>query len=231
MGVMANLIEGVVSSFLAVALTESYLATRKHLRDRPLRSLLGNSSRVAIIIPELPKLGDDRSGPLMATHDSIALSHLLEVCRKVNISSILTAASRLPEDLPNVMLSIGGPVSNPVTKFHLQKYCSNFQPIAQDSYTPGFKIHGTERFSEDLDTTWAFIVRLDSSITNRFGTLILVWGATAHATAAAAYYFANNARALPWKRKNFFVALSADRKLGYRSVQRIPVDVTSQVFT
>lgn len=230
MDIMLNLAEGVVSSFLAVALIELYLTSRNRLRDRPLRSLLGHSDQAAIIIPELPKGGGERTGTLMATHDAIALAHLLDVCRKVNTSSVLAAASRLPEDLPSLTMSIGGPFSNPLTDFYLQKYCSNFRPIVEKSYTEGFEIQGVERFGEDSDTTWSFIVRLDSCVTGRFGTVLLMWGATAHATATAAYYFANNPQMLPWRHKNFFVALSADRKLGYRSVQRKPMDVSSQIF-
>jgi len=230
MDIMLNLAEGVVSSFLAVALIELYLAMRNRLRDRPLRSLFGYSNRAAIIIPELPRGGGRRTGTIMATHDAIALAHLLDACNKVNATSVLAAASRLPVDLPSLAMLIGGPVSNPLTSFYLQKYCSNFQPIAKENYDQGFEVRGVERFNETSDTTWSFIVRLDSSMTDRAGTVILLWGATAHATATAAYYFVNNSRMLPWRDKNFFVALSADMKLGYRSVQRKPIDVSGQIF-
>lgn len=226
-----NLIEGVLSSFMAVALTELYLAIRRQIRDRPLRRILGHADRVAMITPEFPSKVGDRVGSLMATHDSIALAHLLEACARVNVSSTLASASRLPEDLPGTTIAIGGPVSNPITLFHLKKYCGNLQAIAEEGYTEGFEIHGKERFVEDSDTTWAFIARLDTPVTTRAGTVILVWGATAHATATAAYYLSNNTRSLPWQSGNFFVALSTDRKLGYRSVQRNPTDISSLVFT
>jgi hypothetical protein len=228
--VTINLIEGVVSSFVAVALIELYLAIRNRIRDRPLRSLLHFADRITVITPEYPKEVGDRVGSLMATHDSIALAHLLEVCTRVNASSVLVSASRLPEDLPSVAISIGGPVSNPITAFYLRKYCGNLQPIATEGYTEGFEIPGAERFREDADTTWAFIARLDASMTGRSGVVILTWGATAHATATAAFYLANNAPMLPWRNKNFFVALAVDRKLGYRSVQRKPVDISALMF-
>lgn len=230
MDLTKNLIEGVLSSFIAVALTELYLAIRRQIRDRPLQRILGRANRIAIITPEFPSGTGDRVGSLMATHDSIALAHLLEACARAKKSSVLVSASRLPEDLPDVTISIGGPFSNPITSFYLKKYCSNLQAIVKESYSEGFEVDGKERFVEDSDTTWSFIVRLDTSITARAGTVILAWGATAHATATAAYYLSNNTENLPWQSGSFFVALSVDRKLGYRSVQRNPTDISSQVF-
>jgi hypothetical protein len=243
-GITINLIEGVLSSFIAVALIELYLAARKRIRDYPLRKILDRPDRIGLITPEfsIEVRERDRIGPLMATHDAIALAHLLEACRKANASSALFSVSQLAEDLPRVTIAIGGPVSNAITSLHLRKYCVNFQPISKTGYTEGFEIQGSEgrggrpavpvvRFSEDLETTWSFIIRLGGSMTGRSGTMILVWGATAHATATAAYYLVNNAKNLPWKKDNFFAALSADRKLGYRSVQRNPIDVSSQVFS
>jgi hypothetical protein len=230
MDIMLNLVEGVVSSFLAIALTELYLMMRKRLRNRPLRSLLGYSDRVAVIIPELPRGGGGRTGTIMATHDAIALAHLLDACNRVNTTTVLAAASQLPVDLPSLTMLIGGPVSNPLASFYLQKYCSNFRPITEDNYDRGFEVPGAGRFDETSDTTWSYIIRLDSSMTDRAGTVILLWGATAHATATAAYYFVTNSRLLPWRDRNFFVALSVDRKLGYRSVQRSPIDVSGQIF-
>jgi hypothetical protein len=230
--VIISLVEGVVASFLAVALTELYLSVRKRIRHRPLRSILNHANRIAIITPEFSKEQDEPVGSLMATYDAIALAHALEICTRVNASSVLASVSRLPDDLPTAAIAIGGPYSNEVTSFYLRKYCGNFQKIEKSGYKEGYEVKGAEhcRFGEDSDTTWSFIVKLDPSMTDRSSTVILAWGVTAHATATAAYYLANKTQMLPWRNDNFFVALAADRKLGYKSVQRNPIDVSGQAF-
>ncbi|MPZ60523.1 MAG: hypothetical protein GEU93_04340 [Propionibacteriales bacterium] len=225
MEITTNLVAGVASSLLAVVLIELYLVSKRRFRDRPVRALLNNADRIGIITPEYPSDVDERVGSLIATYDSVALAHLLEVCTRVKASSVLASPSRMPENLPAMSIVIGGPVSNPIARFYLETYCRGFRSV--DS---GFEVPGREPFLEDSTTSWAFLVRLDGSVTTRSGAVLLVWGITAQATAAAGYFLANKPNDLPWRDENFFVALAVDTKLGYTSVQATPTNVGVEVF-
>ena len=168
---------------------------------------------------------------MLALHEAFALAHVLEACSKIGAETVMTSASALPEDLPQVLICIGGPYSNGTTKAHLAQYCAGFHGIDKDTYDVGFS-SGNQTFQESGEVSWAFIARLSTDVTRREGAIVLLWGATALATATAAYYFAEKARRL-WSvgHGSIFVALNVNPHLGYRSVPAEPIDITSSAFT
>lgn len=226
--ITANLIGGVVSSLLAVLLIELYRIAGERSRHRALRKMLNNSRHSAVIIPNFSSSGDDRTGALMAVYDAFALAHVLESCNRIRTVTLPISAGRLPEDMPGDLISVGGPVSNPVTAAYLRNYCAGISSILPDSYSAGFKCGGT-MFEETKETTWAFIVRLSPRVTGRSGGALLLWGATAVATASAAYYLSRHANKLPWAGDaGVFAAIKVNQGLGYRSVLTRPVDISKE---
>jgi len=230
MDLTTTLAAGIISSLLAVALIEGYGFLRRRLAQRPLRQLLGSPRRVGIAVPDFPIRVSDRTGSLMALHDSLALAHVLEVCSRINAATVIASTSNRPNDLPREIIAIGGPVSNMTTKLHLSRYCPGFSAIEVDNYDPGFSA-SDQRFEESDDTTWGFIVRLGPEVTGRDGDVLLLWGATALATVAAAFYFATKPQDLTnIGTASIFVALNVSRHLGYRALPAQIVDVTARAF-
>jgi len=226
MGLTSSLIGGVISSLIAVAIVEIYRVARKKATLRSLRQLLSNARRVGIAMPDFPLVVDDRTGSLLSLHDAIALAHVLEASARIGAETVITSTSSLPDDLPRVLICIGGPYSNETTKTQLASYCPGFHSIG-NSYTQGFA-SGGRKFLEDEDNSWAYIARLSIDVTEREGEIILLWGSTALATATAAYYFAKESKKLTdIGHSSIFVALSVNRHLGYRSIPAKPVDITS----
>jgi hypothetical protein len=154
----------------------------------------------------------------------------LETCGKISTDTVVTATSRLPDDIPREIISIGGPYSNKTTRVHLSSYCAGFSSIADDRFDQTY-VSGNQKFEESDDVTWAFIVRLTSEITGREGQIILLWGATALATAAASYYLATKPGELTKITKSsMFVALNVNPHLGYRAAPAELIDVSATVF-
>lgn len=231
MSLTFNLIGGIISSLIAVALVETYRIIRKKTTLRPLRQMLANPQRVGIAMPDFPLYVDNRTGSLLALHDAFALAHVLETCSKIGAETVIASTSALPEDLPEVLICIGGPYSNETTRTQLASYCPGFQRIDSSTYNAGFA-SGNEIFQEDADNSWAFVARLSIEVTGREGEVILLWGASALATATAAYYFSEHAKRLTKVgNRSIFVALNVNPHLGYRSVPANPIDVTSSAFT
>jgi hypothetical protein len=225
-----NLVGGIVSSLIAVALVEAYSLVRKALTQRPLKILLGRASRVGIAVPDIPIEVNERTSSIIALHDSFALAHLLEACGKIRAQTVVASTSRLPDDLPKTLISVGRPYSNPTTRAHLTRHCQGFLNEETEDGIHRYQI-GSEILEESADTTWGFIVRLDSEVTQREGDLLLIWGASALGTAAAAYYFAVRPEVLVQiSRASLFVAINVNPRLGYRAVPTSVLDLTADAI-
>jgi hypothetical protein len=161
-----SLLNGVISSILAVLIIEGYLALRRMASRRALRAVLGLSTkRRALVMSGLTKT---RLAPteIVGVYDALGLAHLLEMCRRVGSTPSVIPQSRIPVDLPKDIIAIGGSLSNPVTAFHLARSCPGFQPCYEEGaegssgkFPKGWKCGGIE-LHDFKDDAIGFIVSL-----------------------------------------------------------------------
>ncbi len=236
MSLTSNLVAGIISSLIAVMLVEIYQLTRKTLVHRPLRKVFCSSKRRVILVPKFPlKQGEGSKQDLLATHDEIALAHILSVLNKFEIIADVLSSERLPDEIPADLICIGGPSGNSATAFFMQRYCPGFATRGDEkeggSYRTTYYEAGGKSFIDGNHDCWGFIVKLSPAYTGLSGTVLLFWGFSRIGTAAAAFFASQHASRLRKLNQDaFFVAVLANRKLGYRSVQLTPIDISTSVF-
>jgi hypothetical protein len=228
----ANLVAGIISSLFAVMLVEMYQLTRKSLTQRPLRKVFGSSGRRAILVPKFPGSGPDN---LLDTHDAIGLAHILSVLNRFRIDADVLSSERVPDEIPANLICIGGWSGNSTTAFFMQRYCPGFVTRGDKkeggSYRTTYYEAGGKTFIDGDDDRWGFIVKLSPAYTGLSGTVLLLWGHDGIGTAAAAFFASQYASKLSKLNQDaFFVSILANKKLGYRSVQLTPIDISTDVF-
>jgi hypothetical protein len=233
----SNLAAGVISSLIAVLLVEIYRLSRKVLTHRPLRRVFGPSDkRRAVVVPKFPHTRYDGSRfGLLATHDAIALAHILAVLNKFGIPADVLSSGLLPDEVPDDIVCIGGPDGNLVTEFYMRRYCPGFVIHGDKTEDGGYNFESSEcgdrNFIDENDDCWAFIVKLSPAHAGLPGTILLLWGHEDIGTATAAFFVSHHASKLSGFSKDaFFVALLANSRLGYRSVQLTPIDLSEKAF-
>lgn len=232
----SNLVAGIISSLIAVILVEMYQLMRSMVVHRPLRKVFGLSNRRVILVPKFPlKQGESLKYNLLATHDAIALAHILSVLNKFKVSADILSSERLPDEIPDDLICIGGWEGNSATAFFIQRYCPGFIIRGDEkeggSYHTTYYEAGGETFIDGNYDCWGFIIKLSPTYTGLPGTVLLFWGHSMVGTAAAAFFASQHASKLSKLDQDaFFVAVLANRKFGYKSVQLTPIDVSTSVF-
>jgi hypothetical protein len=234
---------GILSGLLTIIVVEGYLRARRLFDKRRLRLVLGLSvGECAIACSSLSGLPEPvvaelgiRETTTLGVVEALGLAHLLEMCRRVDAKVNLFPSDQVPVDLGSDLISVGGPVSNPITSFHLNSFCPGFQPYYGDDSVvfpwgkmpDGWLCNG-QRFRDSEDEVVGFLVKLTPHITGRPSVVHLAFGRSSTGTAAAAYYLASYYKQIyqTYKSSAYFLALRASRVMGYRSVPLQTADLT-----
>jgi hypothetical protein len=234
--VMANFAGGVVSSLVAVALVETYLRLRRVREQRALARALGFRRSTCSIVPTRYDR-EPGSPPLTGARDAVALAYVLNACHAVRTEPVVEWDDPMDGLFKANLVSIGSWSGNQLTASLMRQYCPGFVTHnAAAEHTDFASIHyscGPHVFASDADVTHAFIVRLTTEKTGIPGSVTLLWGHYGVGTIAAAHVLTGTPELLtPFlARGSFAVALTANRKLGYRAVSRNLIDLTDHAFT
>ena len=117
----------------------------------------------------------------------------------------------------------------------MQRYCPGFVTRGGKeeggSYRTTYYEAGGKEFIDGNNEGWGFIVKLSPAYTGLSGTVLLLWGHGRIGTAAAAFFASQYASKLSKLNQDaFFVAVPVSKKLGYKSVQLTPIDISTSVF-
>jgi hypothetical protein len=231
--VASTLVAGVISSLLAVAILEAYHFGRRRYSRRAIKSWLPMvDGRCTIFVPAFTGTESLRPGGLLSSEDAYAVAHILDAGGKVGLQAdILSSASVAQGAVPG-LICVGGPAGNRFTASTLTEHC------------PGFQICGTRtergiietlqctcgghKFIANAVDTYAFITYLPSKVTGQIGGTLILWGFHGLATLGAAYYLVTHSKSIyrKYRGKEFFFAIRLDRRLGYRVVPEVTVDLT-----
>jgi hypothetical protein len=232
MSLTISLLAGILSSIVAVIIIELYRQIRKRYDHRVIRRITGFAdSTCTIIVPAFPIESPSTTG-LISVSDAIALAYVLEICSMVKCKANVMSMMHIEDNsLASSIISIGGPSGNEVTGSLLKNYCPGFHVRNSSDYSNTYYECGDERFTRDTDTSIAFIVRLASQHTQLPGTVLLLWGHFGIDTNAAAFFLREYPTVLAGlQRDSFFVALSLNLSLGYRSVSKSIIDLSNNAF-
>jgi len=225
-----NLVGGIISSILAVFVVEAYRLMRTRYDHRALRQVTQFSeSRCAIIAPTFPVEATELPRPtgLLTLSDATALAYVLDVCSTIKCQTTVVSHKRIESDIGSGIICIGGSFGNDATKSMLNTYCAGFHIHSEGGFRATYYQCGEHRFGADPENAYAFVVKLSSGYTGLPGNVILLWGHYGVATTAAAYFLVRDAKALAaLKKESFFVALSLNLSLGYRSISTSMVDLS-----
>ncbi len=231
MNLAISLLAGVLSSIVAVLIVELYRHSREKYYLRTIRKLLDfTDSLCTIIAPAFPLESPSRSG-LITIHDATAIAYVLETCSLIKCQATVMASKRIERDLAQNLVAIGGPWGNSVVAYFLRKYCGRFTVRNLEDFQNAYSECADRRFSDDEDTAYAFIIKLGPERTRLPGSVLLLWGHHAEGTSAAAYFLRQYPKTLSKLRaESFFVVLSLNRALGYRSVSTNVLDISDDAF-
>jgi hypothetical protein len=230
MSLLISLLAGVLSSIIAVIIVQSYYQTRKNYVHRILRKATRFvSSSCTVIVPAFPIEPARRS--LISIADAIALAYVLEVCSTLKIKTDVMSTKRIESNLAADIVAIGGPSGNGTTEALLRTYCPGFRIHNAEDFSNSYYECGDHQFHNDADHSTAFIVRLASEHTQLPGTIFLLWGHHGVETTASAYFLREYPEILASLQKtSFFVALTLNRSLGYRSASKNLIDLSDYAF-
>jgi hypothetical protein len=231
MSLTISLLAGILSSIIAVTIIELYRQIRKRYDHRVIRRVTGFAdSTCTIIVPAFPVESPVATG-LISVPDAIALAYVLETCSIVKCKANVMSMKRIEDNLASSIVTIGGPSGNEITGSLLRNYCPGFHVRNSNDFESTYYECGDERFTNDTDTAIAFIVKLASQHTQLPGTALLLWGHFGIGTNAAAFFLKEYSTILAsLQRESFFVALSLNLSLGYRSVSKSIIDLSDNAF-
>ncbi len=227
-----SLLAGVLSSIVAVLIVELYRRGREKYDHRPIRELLDfTGSRCTIIAPAFPLESLSRSG-LITIHDATAIAYTLEACSLIKCQAEVMASRRMDRDLAQNIVAIGGPWGNSVVAYFLRKYCGRFIIRNLEDFQSAYSECADQQFSDNEDTAYAFIIKLGPELTQLPGSVLLLWGHHGEGTSAAAYFLRQYPKTLSkLGKESFFVVISLNRALGYRSVSANVLDISDHAFS
>ena len=231
MNLLISVLAGILSSIIAVIIIELYRRTRKKYVHRTMRTVMQFvGSGCTIIVPAFPIKLPIRTS-LISTEDAIALAYVLEVCSTLNYKADVMSSRRIENNLSSNIIPIGGPSGNDTTGTLLRNYCPGFHIHNADDFNNIYYECGNQRFDNDADHAVAFVIRLTPQLTQLSGTILLLWGHYGIGTSAAAYFVKEYPEVLAALRsESFFIVLSLNRSLGYRSVSKSITDVSYYAF-
>ena len=231
MNLAISLLAGVLSSIVAVLIVELYRRGREKYYHQAIRMVLDfTGSRCTIIAPAFPLESPSRSG-LITIHDATAIAYILEACSLIKCQAEVMASKRMDRDLAQNLVAIGGPWGNSVVAHFLRKYCARFIVRNLEDFQNAYSECTDRQFSDDEDTAYAFIVKLGPERTQLPGSVLLIWGHHGEGTSAAAYFLRQYPKTLSkLGKESFFVVISLNRALGYRSVSANILDISDDVF-
>jgi len=225
-GLAGNLLAGLALALLI----EAYLRLRARFVQRRLRRLLGFplGASMGVISPARATAADEAS---LSTSSAYALSYCLTLCTRAGYRAVLSSAESVAPDLPPSFIAIGGPTVNKVTAALLRTYCPGFSIVgSMQSGDPVGGMHyrvAGRTFEDTQDSGYAFVVRVGPNVTGGRGVMILVWGHTGFATAAAAHEL--GALDLP-ATSSFFVALAITKHVGHQAAAGQLEDLSASAF-
>jgi hypothetical protein len=227
-----NVVGGVISGFIVIAIVEAWWWCRRRLDWRPLARILGKSKRVGIVSPSFPTTrGRDGMGHL-TEDNAYAIAYVIEACERVDASVEVTPFERMPPGFPADVVAIGGYRANGVTAYWLREKCPGFvieKPPAGSGGPPRFRC-GAHTFQDTEDDAWAFCVKIareDAAGRN----VVLLWGEFSIGTTAAAYTFQKRTELIDDRHgSSFFIALRVPKQQGFTTQPVERVDVTLAAF-
>lgn len=234
------ILAGVTASLIAIALVELFKLLRRKFRQRKLKSVLSITTGECRII--MPIRSRDSEGDLVTHKDAYAVSHLLELCHRLNIDTEAIPYDRVSETAKLTdLIVVGGGLTNDYCRKLLAKYCPAFQHIhgeARDNfdiktedYVTGFKA-GEVSLIPNADEDFGVLVKLNYADLDQPRTIHLVFGYSSLGTAAAAYYLSRYYNNLykHFGKSHYFIAIRTQRLESYKNVPTKFIDLTAEVF-
>lgn len=237
---LSSVLSGVISSIIAIALVEAYLAAKSWSTRRKLKRLLALEGLATLIVAPLKH--QDLSAHAISYRDAYAFSHIFELCHRVGVDATLVPFHRMSDiATERNYISVGGPLSNRFTQEYLTRYVRRFRLITQEQavtsseppprdgsrYVTGLAFGAVELLATESEEH-GILIKLTPTELDQERTVHLVFGYSGHGTGAAAYYLSKYYAQL-WSAfgdRAYCIAIKCYRKEGYRNMARTFVDLT-----
>lgn len=241
-----SLISGVISSILAVLLVEIYFGLKRKYEHHRLKQIIDFRNKSCIIITSIHH--QQTSAGTIHFQDAYAFSYVFDLCNRLGKNVEFVPYHRATELMePLDVICIGGPHSNKITSYYLEKYCPNFSfdyqtgSLEKESDikkgkgyrgpVTGFTC-GNQQYLVNSDIELGLLFKITSDELEQERTVHLIFGCSGIGTGGAAYYLWRYYPLLHQEFGNgkYAIAIKIRRNEGYKSVLKKFIDLTSTAF-
>lgn len=236
-------VTGILSSLFAVAFIEIYKFSKNRIVLYKLKAVLGiKTGRTRIIAPLKLNEGTHR----ISHRDAYAFGYLFDLCNKISKDIEFIPFNKISENAELYdSFSVGGPLSNDITKAALLKYFPGFSLVVEKNSSPeepkgvpttpeklesviGFKI-GEKEYKIDDQDEYAVLAKISNKASKQPRTIHLCYGLTGRGTGAAAYFLWKNFKKIYQinKDSSYFILVKFARGESYKHIYDDWKDLTA----